>query len=141
QRRRARAVSTPRLPSAAGRAGGAADRSRMTARARATVFVLFLLSTVAPAASTPAGASPVQTQSDILQLVSQTTFVEPDGDVSLRLRVTGSPSGARVRVQVHSRVPTRSDFKASISGKALRSGVGTPVIVPVVPDASGTVLV
>src|SRR4051794_32686132 len=106
-------------------------------RAIACAFVLFVMATTAPAAS---GAPPAQPQSDILQLVSQTPFVQPDGDMTLRLRVTGSPSGARVQVQVHGRVPTRSDFKASIAGKVLRSAIGAPVVVPAAPDPSGTVV-
>jgi hypothetical protein len=84
---------------------------------------------------------PAQPRSDILELVSQTPVVEPDADLTIRLRVTGAPVGAKIRVSVRSRVPTRSDFKASLSGKVVRPQVSGPVVVPAVPDPSGIVVV
>ncbi|MEY2403775.1 MAG: hypothetical protein QOD38_1326, partial [Acidimicrobiaceae bacterium] len=88
-----------------------------------------------------ASATPTQTRSDILQLVSQTPVVEPDGDLTIRLRVTGAPVGARLRVEVHSRVPTRSDFKATLAGRVSRPRVAGPFVSPAATDASGIAVV
>ena len=82
-----------------------------------------------------------QPRTDILQLVSQTPVVDADGDLTIRLRVIAAPSGARIRVDLHTRVPTRSDFKATLAGKGSRARLGTPVDVPALPDASGIVVV
>jgi hypothetical protein len=99
-----------------------------------------LQSIVSPATATP--TAPEQTsRRDILGLVSQSPAVEPDADLVIRLRVTGAPSGATIRVEVHGRVPTRTDFAASLDGRNLRTPVGPPTIVPAAPDGSGTVLV
>ena len=96
-------------------------------------------------ASPPTSAAPppaaAQPHSDLLQLVSQTPVVEPDADLTIRLRVTGAPVGAQIRAQARSRVPTRSDFKAALQGKVVRPPVGSPFVVPAVPDASGIVVV
>jgi hypothetical protein len=81
-----------------------------------------------------------QPRTDILQLVSQTSVIEPDGDLTMRLRVTGAPEGARVHVEVHNRVPTRTDFRATLTGKLSRARIGTAVEVPAIPDASGIVV-
>jgi hypothetical protein len=82
----------------------------------------------------------LQPRTDILQLVSQTSMIEPDGDLTMRVRVTGAPGGARVHVEVHNRVPTRSDFRATLTGKLSRTRVGAAVEVPAIPDASGIVV-
>jgi hypothetical protein len=113
---------------------------------RAAAFAFLLGSLLAGTLAGAPGAiaqSPgaVQPHSDILQLVSQTPVVEPDADLTIRLRVTGAPVGAQIRAQVRSRVPTRSDFKAALQGKVVRPGVGSPFVVPAVPDASGIVVI
>jgi Family of unknown function (DUF6049) len=100
----------------------------------------------ASAAIAPLGAAtPVSTaqttRTDILGLISQTAVVEPDDDLTIRLRVTGAPNGATIRVDVHGRMPTRTDFQASMQGRNLRSPVGSPTIVSATPDVSGTVVV
>ena len=107
------------------------------------VVVLLVLaagSVGAPPVTAQPSQTPRQPRTDILQLVSQTSVVEPDGDFTMRLRVVGVPAGARIRLQVRSRVPTRSDFKQALAGHVSRSGVGQPVETPAVPDASGVVV-
>jgi hypothetical protein len=96
---------------------------------------------MAPLASGTPTVGAQTTRTDILGLISQTPVVEPDADLIIRLRVTGAPSGATIRVDVHGRVPTRTDFQASLQGRNLRPSVGSPTIVPAAPDASGTVVV
>jgi hypothetical protein len=102
-----------------------------------------LLVAMPPAsAALAAPAVPAQTsRTDVLGLISQSPVVEPDKDLVIRLRVTGAPSGATIRVDVHGRVPTRTDFEASLDGRNLRAPVGNPTIVPATPDPSGAVAV
>jgi hypothetical protein len=97
-------------------------------------------------ASDRASAEPASvaqtTRTDILGLISQTPVVEPDANLTIRVRVTGAPSGSTIRVDVHGRVPTRTDFQASLQGKNLRASVpGSPVNTPATPDEAGTVVV
>lgn len=106
----------------------------------AVAGVLMLLFAGALPATTSPVETPKQTRTDILQLVSQTPAVEPDGDFTLRLRVVGVPAGARIHLEVHNRVPTRTDFKAALTGKVSRGRVGQPVETAAVPDASGVVV-
>jgi hypothetical protein len=109
--------------------------------ARGAIAVAALLMLVLPSAgATPHQPAPTS-QSDVLHLVSQTPAVEPDGDFTIRLRLAGAPSGSKVEVQVHDRVPTRSDFATSLTGRNLRRTIGTPTVVPATPDASGTVAI
>ncbi|HEX4819307.1 MAG TPA: DUF6049 family protein [Acidimicrobiales bacterium] len=104
---------------------------------RALLCALVLLATgVVPAAAQPQ-QTPRQSRTDILQLVSQSPVIEPDGVFMLRLRVVGVPTGARLRLQVRNRVPTRIDFNAAVSGRFPRGTVGQPIETPAVPDASG----
>jgi hypothetical protein len=92
------------------------------------------------ATATPlAGAQ--ATRTDILGLISQTPVVEPDGDLRIVLRVTGAPSGATIRVDIHGRVMTRTDFQASLPDRNLRPPLGNPTVVPATPDASGAVAI
>jgi Family of unknown function (DUF6049) len=109
---------------------------------RALGSVLVLIAAIAlPQRANAQQPAPGQSRSDILQLVSQTPVVEPDSDLTIRLRVAGAPVGAQIHVEVHSRVPTRSDFKAALAGKGVRARITAPIVVPAVPDASGVVVV
>ncbi len=116
----------------------------MRQRIAAAVCAVLCLAGVLQFASDRASAAPASPQqttnkTDILGLISQTPVVEPDTDLTIRLRVTGAPAGASIRVDVHARVPTRTDFQASLQAKNLRSSVpGSPVTVRAAPDASGT---
>ena len=107
-------------------------------RALLCVFVLLVVGAL-PAAAQPQ-QTPRQPRTDILQLVSQSAMVEPDGSFMLRLRVVGVPTGARLRLQVRNRVPTRTDFNAALSGRVSRGVVGQPIDTPAVPDASGVIV-
>jgi len=107
----------------------------------AAACVLATFSWITPLALATPDSGAQTTRTDILGLISQTPVVEPDADLVIRLRVTGAPSGATIRVDVHGGVPTRTDFQVSLQGKNLKSPVGSPTIVPATPDASGTVVV
>lgn len=107
---------------------------------RGLVCALLLLVVGALPAAAGAQQSPRQSRTDILQLVSQSAVIEPDGVFMLRLRVVGLPAGARLRLQVRNRVPTRTDFDAAVSGRVSRGTVGQPIETPAVPDASGIVV-
>jgi hypothetical protein len=102
---------------------------------RGLAVVLVLLGCVA--LPRPASATSSQPRSDILQLVSQTPVVEPSGDLTIRLRVSGAPVGAQIRVEIRSRIPTRSDFKATLTGKTTRPRVAGPFRGPATPHATG----
>src|SRR5205814_1252773 len=102
--------------------------------------IVLITSGALPAGTQPQQSSPAQPRTNIMHLVSQTPVVEPDGDFAVRLRVVGVPSGARVHLEVRSRVPTRSDFKAALGGHVSRTVVGKPVEIAAVPDASGVVV-
>ncbi|HEV3227087.1 MAG TPA: hypothetical protein VGZ52_09635, partial [Acidimicrobiales bacterium] len=109
-------------------------------RARLAILGLFLVGALSSPASAQGVPDATQTRAEILQLVSQSSVVEPDSDLTLRLHVTGAPAGARIHVEVHSRVPTRSDFKAALAGRVTRARVGPAIEVPATPDASGIVV-
>jgi hypothetical protein len=93
-----------------------------------------------PVTATPLARAQA-TRTDILGLIRQTPVVEPDGDLTIRLRVTGAPSGATIRVDIHGRVVTRTEFEASLAARNLRPPIGNPTVVSATPDASGTVIV
>ena len=105
------------------------------------VAMLLLASVAAAVPNSAQAQTPSQPRSDILELVSQAPVVEPDADLTIRLRVTGATSGAQIRVVLRSRVPTRSDFNATLTGRVTRPAVGAPFVAPAVPDASGTVVI
>jgi hypothetical protein len=102
------------------------------------LVLLAFVAFAAPGAAESRAA--LQPRSDILQLVSQTPVVEPEADLTIRLRVTAAPAGAQIRVDIRSRIPTRSDFKAALAGKATRTRVAGPFLSPATPDASGIVV-
>jgi hypothetical protein len=106
-----------------------------------TACFLLVLSWVLPLAGATRDSGAQTTRTDILGLISQTPVVEPDADLTIRLRVSGAPSSATIRVEIHGRVPTRTDFQASLLGKNLRGPIGNATVVPATPDASGTVVV
>jgi len=97
----------------------------------------------APALSVSAAPTTARqaTRTDALALVTQTPVVEPDADFTMRFHVNDPPAGATLRVELHARVPTRTDFQASLDGKVLRGVQGNVVVVPATPDASGQVTV
>jgi hypothetical protein len=108
---------------------------------RRALLVVAVLAVVLPFAHAAPAQTPQPGRSDILHLVSQTPAVDPDGDFSIRLRLAGAPAGSKVEVQIHDRVPTRSDFAATLTGRSLRRQIGASAIVPATPDPSGTVVV
>jgi hypothetical protein len=106
----------------------------------ALVLIACALTTSPTAAQTAAPSNTSAEQADILQLVSQTPVVEPDGDFTMRMHVTGAPAGAKLQAQVHDRVPTRSDFNASLDGKLLRRVLAPTIVVDATADASDVVV-
>ncbi len=76
------------------------------------------------ASAIPIGGAPARAaQTTPLELVEQTAFVEPEGELVARLQVTGAPPGAQVRWVVHQRVRNRSEFTRSITGEGLRTAL------------------
>lgn len=120
----------------------------MTARLAGLLGTIVCLASVmacvpaAVAGPTSAPEPSGQASAGILELLGQTGVVEPDGDLVIRLRVSGAPAGATIRVEVRGAVPTRTDFQASLDGRLLRTPVpGSPVVVPATADATGALVI
>lgn len=107
--------------------------------ARAGV-ILSLVAILGPSSRPSAAAQPA---ARILQLVDQTPFVEPEGELTVRLRATGAPPDAKLRVVVHDRVLSRSEFARSVTGDGLRTRLltNTQPLTALTADASGTLVV
>jgi hypothetical protein len=54
-----------------------------------------------------------------LRLVEQTAWVEPDGELALRLAVDGAPPGSTLELTLHNRLTGRIQFAESVGGGAL----------------------
>jgi hypothetical protein len=54
-----------------------------------------------------------------VDLVEQTTWIEPDGDVGLELDVTSAPRDATLSVTFHDRLAGRFEFAESLTGEGL----------------------
>jgi hypothetical protein len=107
----------------------------MTRRTRRGAAAAAFAATVAAAmpvwiTKVPAGAAPAQAQLDILRLVEQTPAVAPEGTFTAQVSAVGAPPGAKLRVVLHGRVPTRSQFARTIEGESLGRVLSTPVNEP-----------
>lgn len=75
--------------------------------------------------TTPAGSDGTSGEGETptdgpgITLVEQTHWVEPDGDLALRLRVDGAPDGAALEVALHERLTGRIQFTESLDGTGL----------------------
>jgi hypothetical protein len=88
-------------------------------RAVAVCAALFVLLVPAPPG---AGA---QNEGAVLRVASQTPWLQPDGTWELRLQVAGvpDPESVEVRVIVHRRVSSRSQFDLTLDGRGLGSTI------------------
>ncbi|HET7654119.1 MAG TPA: DUF6049 family protein [Acidimicrobiales bacterium] len=88
-------------------------------RAVAVCAALFVLLVPAPPV---AGA---QNEGAVLRVASQTPWLQPDGTWELRLQVAGvpDPESVEVRVIVHRRVSSRSQFDLTLDGRGLGSTI------------------
>ena len=84
-------------------------------RAVAVCAALFVSLVVAPPVAS------AQNEGAVLRVASQTTWLQPDGTWELRLQVAGvpDPDNVEVRVIVHRRVSSRSQFDLTLAGKSL----------------------
>jgi hypothetical protein len=73
-------------------------------------FVALSLVGTEPAAAAPRQAAPS------LELVDQTTSVHSGERFELDMRVTGAPAGAALRLVVHDRLESRSEFRETLDG-------------------------
>lgn len=97
-------------------------------RAAAVCAALFVLLAAAPVTAqqrgqqhAPAGGN----EGAVVRLASQTPWLEPDGTWELRLQVAGvpDPAAVEVRVIVHRRVSSRSQFALTLEGTSLGSTI------------------
>jgi hypothetical protein len=90
----------------------------------AVCAALFVLVSAAPATARQQARSD-ENEGAVLRLASQTPWLQPDGTWELRLQVAGvpDPSAVEVRVIVHRRVSSRSQFDLTLEGKSLGSTV------------------
>ena len=69
-----------------------------------------------PASARTAGAA----QAPTVRLLGRTPWVGDGLDFELSLQVAAAPAGSTVRLQVHDRVRSRSEFARTVDGEALR---------------------
>jgi hypothetical protein len=96
-------------------------------RAVAVCAALFVLVAGAPATAQQRGqhAQAAENEGAVVRLASQTPWLEPDGTWELRLQVAGvpDPAAVEVRVIVHRRVSSRSQFDLTLEGTSLGSSI------------------
>jgi hypothetical protein len=88
----------------------------------ARAFAALTLAVGVPAvASTPGSAQAGSAaQAPTVRLVGRTPWVGDGLDFEVALQVAAAPAGAPVRLQVHDRVRSRSEFARTVDGEALR---------------------
>jgi hypothetical protein len=108
-----------------GREGHDPQRVRRAGSAALAVACAVLGVTLAPAAR--AATSTTGTDAGILQLADQTPTVDPEGTFTAQISAVGAPVDARIRVVLHGRVTTRSQFALTLGGTTLGTTLATPV--------------
>lgn len=95
------------------------------------VACLGLVSPVAAQTQSPDDSSDTQLEDAELEvtLVEQTTWVDPDGEIMVRIALDGAPSDATVEVTLHERMRSRSDFLATRGREQLRGRLTDPPLV------------
>lgn len=83
-----------------------------------------MVAAIAPTAATAQQAEDDDRGGDHLVVVRQTPWVSPGGTFAIRLRVEDPPRDAQLRVGLHGRVRTRSEFNRSLEGRGLRARLG-----------------
>lgn len=92
----------------------------MTARPRdrrwgsivCALLSIVTLASLAPTAARAQPAPPITAQTS-LTLLSQNVWIDPNGSVISRVRITGAPVGAQIQTILHTRVRSREDLHAS----------------------------
>ena len=95
-------------------------------RARRILLAVAVLAAALTTAAGPGGATAAAqspTDGAPVELLGQSTWVTPDGDVTLRLDVAGADPADTVRVTFHGRLTSRGAFTQSLAG----DGVGRVV--------------
>jgi Family of unknown function (DUF6049) len=93
-----------------------AGRFRGVAAVVASIAAALILTvSVFSVGARPAGAAPRQVTASI-EVVDQTTWVHRGERFDVDLRVTGAPAGAAVRLVVHDRLESRSEFRDTLDG-------------------------
>lgn len=120
----------------------------------AAVAAALLLGSVPPLVATTAAAAQTGStvQAPTVRLLGRTPWVGDGFDFELSLQVAAAPAGATIRLQVHDRVRSRSEFARTVDGDGLRDvewvdgprpleGGAGPVdfLVPIAPGAGRTV--
>lgn len=98
-----------------------------SARAVIATVVLAAMLTTPPAAGQEGG----QTGGTHLRLVAQTSWVTLGAPFNVHVAVDDAPSGAQLRISVHDRVRSRSEFARTIQGDSLRRRISDATAVPV----------
>lgn len=121
----------------------------MTHRLRATVALLaigLLLTVVSPptarAASADDGAEEDTTGTPRVELVSQTTWIDPDGEVRVRLDVSAAAPDDRLVVTFHPRLPGRYALADAMDGVDLGRPMDTILdgtVAELDPDGDGRI--
>lgn len=115
---------------------------RRFAGAVAAVAALTLAVPVAVAA--PGAPQQAAATGTTITLLDRTAWVGDGLDFVLSARLDGAPAGATVRLAVHDRVTSRSEFARSVDGEGLRSERYRSADVPLTeidPDADGVITV
>lgn len=122
-----------------------APRSGRIALVGAVVVALAsVLVLVAPSAAQDAGDPPPFEGTGAVGLVQQTTWIDPDGDVSLQLDVSAAPADATLEVTFHDRLAGRYQLEPSFSGGSLGRRLRTissGTVTEADPDGDGRVTV
>jgi Family of unknown function (DUF6049) len=117
----------------------------VTRRLLGLLTSLACIATTIAASSTTAAAQADLDPEDpgVVDLVEQTTWIEPDGDVLLEIDVSDTPRDAIVKVTFHERLAGRFELAESLSGEVgstLRTIADQPVA-ELDPDGDGRVAV
>lgn len=115
-------------------------RPRGVVVALIALAVTALLSTAVPfATATVSGAQPSTSADSVsVSLIDQTTWVDPDGEIVVRVGLRDAPADATVEVTLHERLRSRADFLSTLDRENLRGRLTDPPIVLGTADELGT---
>jgi hypothetical protein len=88
----------------------------------ASAIAALVVATVVLGAAPASGSAQVRAaaQAPTVRLLGRTPWVGDGFDFELSLQVAAAPAGSTVRLQVHDRVRSRSEFARTVDGEALR---------------------
>jgi hypothetical protein len=93
-----------------------AGRARGVAAVVASIAAALVVISVSAIGAVPAGAARRQAAASI-EIVDQTTWVHRGERFDVDVRVTGAPAGAALRLVVHDRLESRSEFRDTLDGE------------------------